>query len=139
LRSMLSKGSFAIYTLCLTFAVSFTPPNTHIRQQRYSHDSVFPSFTPSHFHFFDQNNSLYVKKLRNISRKMSHHYDDGKAMSQNSSILQTVGYKLGSTTSSIVSLTFFSVLAYKRDAFMVTFFIGVCLFSCIYGVIREHT
>ena len=40
------------------------------------------------------------------------------------SIFRQIGYKVGATTSTVVSLTFFSILAFKRDAFMITFFIG---------------
>jgi len=47
--------------------------------------------------------------------------------SKNISMFHTLVCTIGATTSTVVSLCFFTVLAYQRNAYMVTFFIGSIL------------
>eukprot|EP00957_Ditylum_brightwellii_P068003 5162984-Ditylum_brightwellii.AAC.1 len=45
-------------------------------------------------------------------------------ISSSSPALEKALFAIGKSTSSVVSLTFFAVLAYRRDAFIISFFIG---------------
>lgn len=51
--------------------------------------------------------------------------------------MESISKMLGSTTSSVVAGTFFIVLAYKRDTFMLTFFIGSILNGIISKVLKK--
>lgn len=58
---------------------------------------------------------------------MSMNSSDVKKSTSLASISKAIVTKIGSTTSSVVAGTFFLVLAYQRDSFMLTFFIGSIL------------
>ena len=57
--------------------------------------------------------------------------------SETSSLLSTVYEKIGSTTSIVVAGTFFVVLAYQRDALMVSFFIGAISNGILSKVLKK--
>mmetsp|Transcript_16777 Transcript_16777/g.31790 ORF Transcript_16777/g.31790 Transcript_16777/m.31790 type:complete len:292 (+) Transcript_16777:264-1139(+) len=59
--------------------------------------------------------------------QMSMSTSDIKTSASLASISKAIVTKIGSTTSSVVAGTFFFVLAYQRDSFMLTFFIGSIL------------
>ena len=69
------------------------------------------------------NHSMKQIKYRTMSNLKSQQEGSDSQTSLNDKIL----YKIGSTTSSVVAGTFFIVLSYQRDAFMLTFFIGSIL------------
>ena len=57
--------------------------------------------------------------------------------SSSSSVLHMVLTKVGSTTSAVVAITFYLILAYKRDALMVSFFIGAISNGILSKVLKK--
>ena len=89
-----------------TVAFSRVPLAIHLQRER-------P--TQSHSHYLHS------------SSKESSHSVDRSLSTDNCSTMNGLVEKVGSTTSIVVAGTFFAVLAWKRDAFMLTFFIGSIL------------
>jgi len=73
-------------------------------------------------------NSEYKSKrgILQYTRRMSSSDDTSETtdISSSSPALEKALFAIGKSTSSVVSLTFFAVLAYRRDAFIISFFIG---------------
>lgn len=79
---------------------------------------AFAPIAASHKNYLFNNNSSFQRKRNDILFQSEN--DSVVTDADMSSILEYVG----KSTSTLVSLSFFSVLAWKRDAFMLTFFIG---------------
>jgi PAP2 superfamily. len=116
---------FLTEILCILFIFSssthgFTSPNhpnshsnttpIRLRQKQISHSKTF---SPQPF-----------VKSSQMSMSSSPSVNTSTSLA---SISKAIVTKIGSTTSSVVAGTFFLVLAYQRDSFMLTFFIGSIL------------
>ena len=66
-----------------------------------------------------------LRKYRIVSTSAQVNMSD--VSSSSNDVTKSLIAKIGSTTSSVVAGTFFLVLAYQRDSFMMTFFIGSIL------------
>ena len=74
-----------------------------------------------------------TRNMKNSSLKANPSNDDA---SSSPSILDVLVTKIGSTTSMVVAGTFFVVLCYKRDALMVSFFLG-SISNAIFGKVLK--
>lgn len=76
----------------------------------------------------DQYHLREEKKLSTLFTHLESQTQEGDPKTKQKVLLQDkMLYKIGSTTSTFVAGTFFVVLAYQRDAFMLTFFTGSIL------------
>ena len=113
---------------CLMKVVMSFPVSNFFMKQIYGQDIQYNNipirqtlFPNTHIRHHNSSNSMNMRKM-----SQSHKND----------WIQKLGCKIGSTTSMVVSLSFFSVLAYKRDAFMVTFFLGSILNGIMSKVLK---
>lgn len=117
-RILYSYTSIIIYIFFSTSAYAFTAPN---------HANTHGNTAPIRL----RQNQITTRKA------FSQHLATNNQMNMPSppvqttpslaSISKSIVTKIGSTTSSVVAGTFFLVLAYQRDSFMLTFFIGSIL------------
>ena len=99
-----------LVSIILSSVAAFTPITPNLKRHKYIHPHTFVENKGKAIILFSSDQDLLVNE-----REMS--------QSKSNDVGKFVEY-LGKSTSSFVSLSFFSVLAWKRDAFMFTFFAG---------------
>jgi len=103
------------------FVSAFTHPQASFRSNSISKQrSVFncPSLVSAQY---------TSRRRKDLSYLMGMTSSDDKSEANDissSSVFEKALFAIGASTSSLVSLTFFAILAYRRDAFMISFFIG---------------
>ena len=103
-----------------------TSATTTVALQRLSHRKIRPQ-------------DLLTEKISTMpltSLKGTNGVDNGSSSHALSSILDGLVARVGSTTSTVVAGTFFAVLCYKRDALMVSFFLGA-IANAIFGKVLK--
>lgn len=118
----------ALLFFITSFAQAFQPP---LSQQQGYHRSAAPTTARV------VSPPLPRTKLQSPNLKMSLSSDKSSESEEQSSLITTILYTIGASTSTLVAGTFFVVLCYQRDALMVSFFMGAITNGVLSKILKK--
>lgn len=124
--------------LYLSFATSF--PSQSLRSSYLSHSLHFKQaslITPTTITTTSLDKKISKISLSSQSTNDTEQQEDQEKEESQVLIMNTLLTTIGSTTSALVAGTFYAVLAYRRDALMVSFFMGAISNGILSKVLKK--